>query len=542
VADTSGLESFSTYLPMADGVRVAIQVLGVTGLRERSSPVVCVFTRYGRATVPAIAAAPFSESLEWTRLGYVVLSVDVRGTGASFGTRGRNQGDHELSDCDAVFDWAAAQPWSNGQLFCTGVSFGGNVADMVQALDHPALVAVAPRFTDFDLYRHLLFPGGMPNVLFARLWGQITAALDRGGDAAEAQAKRATNLVDGDDGTLYDQALAEHADNTDFQSLMGEIVHRDHLQRGNNLAGLAPRIAQVGRPAFHVASWMDAGTAAGALERFAQVGAPMHVRIGGWNHGAIEFADPLGETRPLSADERLADIRDLDIFFREAAAGGARRRLVEYRTLGRPGWRSTPVWPPAGVEGRALWLDAGGRLSPDPGAAGADDLTVDFDVGTGMESRWSTQVGTGVRYPDRRAPDDRLLVYESEPLPADLEIVGSARLDLRLSTDREDGLVIAYLEVVQPGGEVIYLTEGGLRLLHRAARTFAEADASPAIPGQTMEITFDLLPIAALLRAGQRLRLALAGADADAFARIPEEGAATLRITRASRLTLPILR
>ena len=41
-------------------------------------------------------------------------------------------------------------------------------------------------------------------------------------------------------------------------------------------------------------------------------------------------------------------------------------------------------------------------------------------------------------------------------------------ISLRLATTGSDGAIYAYLEDVAPDGEVIYLTEGCLRFIHRA--------------------------------------------------------------------------
>jgi hypothetical protein len=559
MADTSTLESFSVYRPMRDGVRIAVQVLGALGFRARRSPVIVVFTRYGRATFDAIAEAPFSESMEFTRLGFVVLSVDVRGTGASFGCRPRGRSADELADCGEIFDWAAAEPWSDGRLFCTGVSYGGNVADLVQVLDHPSLVAVAPRFTDYDLYEHLLFPGGAPNELFTRVWGELTAALDRGDSATEdpaAERRTRARWVDGDnDGDIYRQALADHAGNTDFGVLMASVAFREDLQNGANLCDLGERLAAGARPAYHWASWMDAGTAAGALARFATLSGPMRVKIGLWNHGAIGHADPFEPARLLSEAERRADVADIAEFFLDP---DATVRRIEYRTAGQPGWHSTAIWPPEGHSPATWWLDAEGRLDDRaPQTGGVDRHDVDFSAGTGASTRWTTQVGTLVQYPDRREADRLLATYDSEPLVNGIEITGTPSLALWLRSSRDDGLLIAYLERVAPDGAVTYLTEGELRFLHRAVsatspgyvregpnRSFARSEGQLLRPAEIVALQLPLLPLSVRLERGDRLRLALAGADADTFARVPGAGPAVLEILRGaatpSHLVLPV--
>ena len=70
-------------------------------------------------------------------------------------------------------------------------------------------------------------------------------------------------------------------------------------------------------------------------------------------------------------------------------------------------------------------------------------------------------------------------------------------------------------------------------------------DAQPLIPGEVAEITFDLYPISVLIKKGQRLRLAIAGADKDVFAPIAGCEAPEITLERnsvcASCIDLPII-
>lgn len=47
--------------------------------------------------------------------GYAVVSIDVRGTGASFGRWRAPWTPEERADSREVVDWISHQPWSNGQ-------------------------------------------------------------------------------------------------------------------------------------------------------------------------------------------------------------------------------------------------------------------------------------------------------------------------------------------------------------------------------------------------------------------------------------------
>ncbi len=559
-------DSHSRYVAMRDGVRLAVQVFGPPGFQAAGGPTVVNFTRYGRATPAAVRAAPASETLEFTRHGFAVVSVDVRGTGASFGCRPRGKGREEVRDYAEIFDWIVAQPWSDGRLFCTGVSYGGNASELAQINRHPALVAVAPRFTDFDLYEHLLFPGGVPNHVFAKVWGELTAALDRGDNddpdlpAAVRQAPQSQSnaFVDGDDGALYRAALADHDGNAGFLELMDGVVCRDDLTppggASTNLCDLVAELEAGAVPAFHWASWMDAGTAAGAIARFLTVDAPMQIKIGAWNHGARQDGDPYTPRDAPLRPDLPAQVAEIAAFFKAADRSAEPRKSIAYVTLGSDTWRTTDVWPPRHVADRA-WRLAPGVLAPEPApeTAATNRLRADLQSGSGATTRWSTQVGREVDYADRAEADRRLLTYTSAPLERDLEVTGTPILTLHAAFSAEDAMVVAYLEDVAPDGRVTYLTEGELRLMHRRVadtpagyvrpgpnRSFLRKDAAPYTPGVVEPLTFPLLPTSVVFRAGHRIRLALGCADADSFPRLPATGDLEVTVDCGlSRLVLP---
>ena len=51
-----------------------------------------------------------------------LVAVDVRGTGASFGTRDSFRSPRERDDYARIAEWVVAQPWSDGRIGATGVS------------------------------------------------------------------------------------------------------------------------------------------------------------------------------------------------------------------------------------------------------------------------------------------------------------------------------------------------------------------------------------------------------------------------------------
>ncbi|MBW2370346.1 MAG: hypothetical protein JRH15_20945 [Deltaproteobacteria bacterium] len=71
------------------------------------------------------------------------------------------------------------------------------------------------------------------------------------------------------------------------------------------------------------------------------------------------------------------------------------------------------------------------------------------------------------------------------------------------------------------------------------------ADAQSLVPGEVAEIAFDLFPISVRFKKGQRIRVAIAGADKDVFRPIPGCEAPVITIERnarhASFIDLPVV-
>lgn len=230
---------------------------------------------------------------------------------------------------------------------------------------------------------------------------------------------------------------------------------------------------------------------------------------------------------------------------------------VRYYVMGsREGWRTAESWPPRSVP-TVLPLAAEGRLGGEPGEAGTDRYDVDFGAGTGPLSRFGRSV-VPVDYGDRAAADKLLQVYTAEPLTAPVEIAGQPLVQLFVAADAHDYLLIAYLEDVAPDGTVRVVTEGVLRACFRSVeppppglvvdsvyRSCNRASAKPVVPGEVARLDIPLFPVAWSFGAGHSIRLAVAGADADNFPRVPAEGPVSLALHRGdshpSHVVLPVV-
>jgi len=122
---------------------------------------------------------PPQRVVEFVTRGYAYVIVDVRGSGASFGTRRAELGPREVRDGSEVVDWIVRQPWSDGRVGATGVSYVGTTAELLLVNQHPAVKAIVPQFSLFDAYPDIVFPGGVQHTWFLKIWAQVVSAMDR---------------------------------------------------------------------------------------------------------------------------------------------------------------------------------------------------------------------------------------------------------------------------------------------------------------------------------------------------------------------------
>ncbi len=110
---------------------------------------------------------------------FVVVLADTRGSGASSGHRETEFSPEIISDLGGLVNWVASQPWSNGRVGTFGNSYEGATAELTAATNPPALKAVVPISSQFDLGM-LIFPGGMYNENMVQSWSAIIPELDQG--------------------------------------------------------------------------------------------------------------------------------------------------------------------------------------------------------------------------------------------------------------------------------------------------------------------------------------------------------------------------
>lgn len=580
------------YVTMRDGVKIAIDIWLPKQLNPGEKiPTLMRMDRYWRS-LGIMGYFPefdlnYPEAQLANNAGYALVLVDARGTGSSFGTQIYPWSPDEIQDYGEIVDWIIAQPWSNGKVGSYGTSYAGNATEFLGRLNHPAVQAIAPRFNDFDPYSQLAFPGGIFNEWFVKRWSENNHRLDANdrdfvclmeeleGAICDALKVVITGAkpVDADrDGTLQAEAIRDRTANLDVYKAAQTITYRNdpYGTTGITIQDFSPyrfqeNISQSQVPIFSIASWLDAGTANGAFSRFLTYSNPQKVVIGAWNHGGTEDASPY-QPADLSPDpplyEQIEELLEFfDTYLKDDSSRPPITREIRYYTMVEDQWKTTPVWPPQGIVSQSWYFGEDNRLTQQQPTTetGTDDYAVNFEATTSTQNRWHTKAGgKDVIYNDRVREDEKLLTYTSEPLPEALEITGHPVITLYVSSTANDGAFYVYLEDIDPQGEVLYITEGQLRSLHRQIspekppyavfgpyHSFERQDGQPQQPGEVMQLSFDLLPTSVLIQKGHRLRVAIAGHDADTFARYPAQGNATLTLHRntlyPSHIDLPIM-
>ena len=558
----------SSYLTMHDGTRIAVTVWLPPDLRPGERvPALVKGTPYWRGGGLTFLGRALAE-LGLFRLPdepdigiliarrYAVVAVDTRGTGASFGHQAILLDQPEVQDFGEVIDWSARQPWSNGRVGAYGFSYRGMLAVSMASLGRPALRAIAPSFDFTDLYQ-ATYPGGVFSQTFLRKWGTQTGAMNRGEPPCPGVCRwlvAGPLPADADrDGALLRAAIAEHARNYDVFACAQAAPWRDSTlctsgKTVTQVAELSRRdaVERSNIPMYVTVGWFDATSAAQALQRVSGFSNSQQVVVGPISHGGFMSTDPFA---PPKADVDPTYRQQIgamaDFFDRYLKADNAPPpSSVRYDVLNGGGWRTSPAWPPPGAVPQRFYAEAGRDLSSTPPAEdGADAYAVDFTAGSGPLSRYQSPVDLSqTAYPDRAAADRKLLTYTSAPLTDDLVIAGDPEADLTLASSRPDGMVIVYLEDVLPGGRVVYLSEGVLRLSARKPsqtavgadplHSYLSSDAAPMPPGRAEPIRIALSPIAVVVHKGERLRLSIAGADADNLERIPAAGPETFELRR----------
>jgi predicted acyl esterase len=553
-------EKESRYITLSDGTRIAADIFVPTEPVGPSDvemfPTILEYSPYNRSFAQPgmrwwerlylwwkfdLKEAVYDRALSpdvrgLIALGYAYASVDMRGSGASFGSQMPLMPQLGADGAEVV-DWIASQEWSDGNVGMRGQSFLGWSQFATASHAPEALKCIAPALIIFDTYSEGMRPGGIMATRWLSEYSHYLSsfnvnrfdlgegflpaapALDEDGDGRFvdeiplADAGDSTLFVDDGppryadgrqrEGNTYYSATLEHRENLLVERFMGEEARYSDAQyvfEGDTLgltdtspgAMLKP-IVDRQIPVLHIGGWFD-GFVKGTTKLYSSMQglAPARMLIGPRFHIPADVTGPyktlFGYEGNLAAEIAAEEARFYDWCLRGVDNGVDREPPVSVYVMNK-GWRTESEWPIERQEILSLHLNSDRALSETPGAPGTDPYDVDFahqsDFGTNRMNRWILMWS-----PDtvmlRTVPDSQTLIYETGPLDEGLEVTGHPVVHLWVGSNQSDADVFVYLGDVDTEGQVHYVTEGQLR-----ASFHGQADAA-AQTRELLEVQPDL--------------------------------------------------
>lgn len=537
-ADEGAPEPEFTYITMSDGVELAAAIAYPEGFSHEDRdewPTIYVHDFYdggGRIVDPAAYGH-----------NYVTVHTSVRGTGCSSGRfdlfdyRG-----HGLDGHDVIEDWIVEQPWSNGKVGIVGHSGPGLVGFLVAATNPPSLEATAVSGLIDDLYRGLVYMGGVPNTGFPLLWTVIFRPFVREHpDNADRYTSETTsgdsrcleNIASRPAPVLLDDPVLQGLSSTEYDGWWASRA-------------LIERIDGIRAPIHITQQYQDEQTGPrGGPNLFENLAedVPKRLVLTNGDHGSnrvsrgadgdrVAWLDcwilhdgecweqpPRGEGRGQGAQGVPADIIDPE-----------RRVRIHFETTDssdpNPPWVSSD-FPLPETQWTRLHLRGDGSLSPEPPDADEGSSTY-VSVPT---ARQSYQYFTDGNLDDAvigpvassDGPDE--LSFDVE-FTQDTTLAGPITATLHASsTSLETDLFVQLIDV-DPDGNRSYLQRGMLRTSHREVderRSDRIADGPLAgsiyrphrphtdptmiTPGETYELLLEIFPVGHVFREGHRLEI-----------------------------------
>ena len=435
----------------------------------------------------------------WVPRGYAAVRVDGRGSGKSPG-QCEPWSQAEAVDFYDAIEWAAAQPWCNGNIGLLGISYYAINQWFVANLQPPSLKAIIPWEGFADLYRDALYHGGILSV-FMTNWFTAHLMHHKLGRASQT-------MPDGWKVNTLDFWLSHSLDSGAF---FGAQADWDKIKV----------------PFYTVGNWTGFGLhLRGNTEAFMRSPSKhkkMRLHTGSHVH-------------PFYAQEAREDQkRFLDYWLKGVDNGVMDEppvKLAIRHGADKVEWRGEHEWPLKRTQWTKLYFDLAPPAKGAPENAAAlvaenpkqthSRSYVTSMLGTmGSTSAASSQVmgGGGIR-------PGMGIALETAPLPADLEVTGPLSASFWVSSASEDMDLFLTLrnfdadgnEIMETGqqGSPVPVAKGWLRVSHRELDPELSRPYRPyhkhqrrlyLKPGEIVQVQVEIWPTSMVFKKGHRIRL-----------------------------------
>ena len=527
----------------SDGVTLATTLSGQAPLAPR--PTVVEFSPYGRNS-GTLDPGP----------DYNFLLVQIRGTGDSDGSFDA-LGPRTQQDVQEVLRWACQQPWSDGQLALNGFSASAITIYNSLHLALPCVHAAILKSGTWELYRDLLWPGGVSNAVpglgvLGLIGAPATEQLpDRLQRAPQTAPGIATGLIEAGvngglvhttlDGWWRQRGFRGDANHLPILMIDGffDVESRGAFQAYQALRGDGAHLYVIGAH-----DGAPAGTDAGVGEARAWLdhyvrgidnGVELHPRVQLWMSDGSRESDLGGKFVRYNADDWPVPGTDWVPLALDSAKSGTANSINDGSLSLAPSKTSTTQSYPAIVSD---------TFNSDPpntaivGGDGPNQMASFFPPFT--EMTLSEPLG---------------LSYTTKPLKQPVMAAGPLDLDVRLSTTATETAIWAVVSDVSQDNVAHPLMVGRLSTnyprIRRSKSLYADgqlvepygvySQSSPAPLGQSRLYHVEFWPIGNRFEAGHRIRLDLVGESAASKPNLPALNTIVVGGAKGARLMFPVL-
>ena len=514
-----------------------------------------VYRPEGAARHPVLLSRlPYDKSLRrrpgdidvFVEHGYVVIFQDTRGRFASDGEEFYPLV-HEARDGYDAVEWAAALPFSDGNVGTMGQSYLGATQYLLAPTRPPHLRASFPASAPSDFHQSWVYHTGGAfelgwqiayAILMARdtiarrkLTDTLLPALERA--LAPAETPWAPPLTPEAYRRLPLMAWAEDLAPV-ARYVEDYLCHQADGPRWWEI-NVARHHEQIAVPMYHVTSWYDIFLEGGLINfaglRRGSAGHAQKLLVGPWAH-LFPYTNPTSTgTGDIDfGGEALISLHDIqlrwfDHWLKGVGTGILDEPPVKIFVMGENRWRDEHEWPLARTRytpyyfhsrGRAATSPDDGRLDRDPPGDEAPDHFV-YDPGDPVPTRGGNTLILPMGVQDQRQVESRtdVLVFTGAVLTEPLEVTGPIVVTLHATSSAPDTDFTAKLVDVRPDGYAQNLADGIVRARYRDSRT------NPAllIPGQVTRFTIDLWATSHVFLPGHRVRVEISSSNFPRFDR-----------------------
>jgi putative CocE/NonD family hydrolase len=482
----------NVYIPLQDGTKLASKIWMPQAAVQTPVPAILEYIPYRKRDFKAVRDDQIHGY--FAEHGYAGVRVDLRGSGDSQGILRDEYLRQELDDGLEVLRWLAAQPWCTGDIGMIGISWGGFNGLQLAALQPPELKAVITVASSDDRYADdVHYMGGSlltDNLSWASTMFAYNSCPPDPRLAGEKWKQMWLERLEGSG--LWLKKWLEHQRRDDYWK---------H-------ASVCEDYSAVKCPVFAVSGWADGYTNT-VFRLMEQLKVPRKGLIGPWGHKYPHMGGPGPVIDFLNECVRWWDkwLKGIDSGVQDDPMIRAwMKDTVSPISDRRPGrWVGEKEWPASDISEKRLNL-LYGELGPEDGEQSLAVLSIQSPLSVGLfAGKWCSYSETTDLPSDQREEDGGSLIFDTLPLEKDLEILGSPRLEVELSSNKPVATIAARISDVAPNGRATRVTYGVLNLTHRNSHEKPEELEE----GRKYRITLEMNDVAQKFPAGNQLRLSV---------------------------------